>query len=208
MMGGETGSNRSPSSSHGLPSINMGQTPLRMKQYMIHLAIEIRMIFCECCVLWWWEWRSLWHANIIIVEIGIVFTKVVVWTGIIVTKSKGVAAIKSVAAVKSVGDSASKIWLEGARLREPEHELFSASEELLPSDWGEFACWPLCSALICLVQPALDQKFLLHFAQTNTFFNSEWQIVGRWGIFRELRKFKWSPKWSDQVPHIYCKNIT
>ena len=54
------------------------------------------------CVLWWREWRSLWHANIIIVEIRIVFTKVVVWTGIIVTKSKGVAAIKGVAVIKGV----------------------------------------------------------------------------------------------------------
>ena len=36
--------------------------------------------------------------------------------------------------LKVSGDSASKIWLEGARLGEPEHELFSASEELLPSD--------------------------------------------------------------------------
>ena len=175
---------------------------------MNHLAIEIRMIFCECCVLWWQEWKSLWHANIIIVEIRIVSPKLWSELASLSPKAKVLLQSKVLLWLKVSGNGASKIWLEGARLGEPEHELFSASEELLPSDWGEFAHWPLCFALICLAQPALNQKHLLHFAQTNTFFDGEWQIVGWWGIFRELRKFKWSPNWSDQVLHIYHKNIT
>lgn len=73
----------------------------------------------------------------------------------------------------------------GRGLGEPGHEL--TSEELLPSaDWGEFACRPLCFALIWRVRPAFDRKFPLHHEQTNAFsgFSGESWIVGRRGILR------------------------
>ena len=49
-------------------------------------------------------------------------------------KAKVLLRSKVLLQLKVSGDGASKIWLEGARLGEPEHELFSASEELSPSD--------------------------------------------------------------------------